>query len=136
MRLDRDRLCNAGVASEKRRDARWMKEDVFTQDYGLNRQQRWDALVSFVEDAFVSRGIIVDLAMHRCGACRCCRGEPCGVERVGAAPPRQRGLAASRGGVRVGFDRLMFRPTYGGGAPGDRSRWQSRCPAVLRPGVG
>ncbi len=65
---DRQRLWTEALKLETRKNARWMKENILTLDYGLNRDQRWAAVEKYARDAFVRRGIIVDASMHRYGA--------------------------------------------------------------------
>jgi ATP-dependent exoDNAse (exonuclease V) alpha subunit len=61
---DRERLWNAVEAVEKRRDAQLSREVQLALPHELDAAQRLELVRDFVREAFVSRGMIADLAVH------------------------------------------------------------------------
>ncbi|MCR6662646.1 MAG: MobA/MobL family protein [Luteimonas sp.] len=62
--LDRDRLWNAVEASERRKDSQLAREVEVSLPHELTAENRRNLLLGFVQDEFVSRGMIADVAMH------------------------------------------------------------------------
>lgn len=62
---DRPALWNAVERCEKRRDAQLSREVQLSLPHELNDVQRRELVEQFTRDAFVSRGMIADVAIHR-----------------------------------------------------------------------
>jgi ATP-dependent exoDNAse (exonuclease V) alpha subunit len=65
MHLDRQRLWNAVEASEKRKDAQLCREVNIALPRELNEREQRDLVTEYVQDQFVSKGMIADVAIHR-----------------------------------------------------------------------
>ena len=78
---DRGQLWNAVEQVEKRRDAQLAREIQLSLPHELTPDQRRDLLVGFVQEQFVDRGMIADVALHA----------SCPLTRE-ATPPSQRAL--------------------------------------------
>jgi hypothetical protein len=64
---DRATLWNAVEAVERRKDAQLAREVTVALPHELNDTQRGDLVRSFVQSAFVDRGMIADVALHAPG---------------------------------------------------------------------
>jgi hypothetical protein len=62
---DREKLWNLVEQAEKRRDAQLAREVQLSLPHELNFQQRRALVCAFVEQEFVARGMIADIAMHQ-----------------------------------------------------------------------
>lgn len=65
--LDRHHLWNAVEAVEKRKDAQLAREITLSLPHELNDRQRWEVIRAFVQERYVDRGMIADVAMHAPG---------------------------------------------------------------------
>ena len=65
--LDRSTLWNAVEAVERRKDAQLAREVTVALPHELDDAQRVDLVRSFVQTAFVDRGMIADVALHAPG---------------------------------------------------------------------
>lgn len=61
---DREQLWNAVEASEKRKDAQLAREFNFALPRELNLQQNLELARAFVQEQFVSQGMVADLCLH------------------------------------------------------------------------
>lgn len=61
---DRAQLWNAVEAIERRKDAQLSREIQLSLPYELTDEQRYDLLRGFVQEQFVDRGMIADVAIH------------------------------------------------------------------------
>ena len=61
---DRERLWNAVEAAEKRKDSQLARELLLTLPRELGRQQQLDLVRGFAQAQLVTRGMVVDLALH------------------------------------------------------------------------
>ena len=62
---DRERLWNQVEAAEKRKDAQLAREMDIALPSELTREQRRELIKSFVEEQFVERGMVADVAIHK-----------------------------------------------------------------------
>ena len=62
--LDRGQLWNAVEAVEKRKDAQLAREIQLSLPHELTAEQRRDLVRGFVQEQFVNRGMIADIAIH------------------------------------------------------------------------
>ncbi len=62
---DRAELWNGVEAAEKRRDSQLSREVLLSLPHELNRQQRLNLVREFVEDNFISKGMIADVSIHQ-----------------------------------------------------------------------
>lgn len=62
---DRQKLWNAVEASEKRKDAQLAREVIVAIPKELNNGERIELVRSFVQEQFVDRGMVADIAFHK-----------------------------------------------------------------------
>jgi Ti-type conjugative transfer relaxase TraA len=62
---DREKLWNGVELSEKRKDAQLAREINIALPLELSAEQNWDLLKSFVQQEFVDKGMVADIAFHR-----------------------------------------------------------------------
>ena len=62
--LDREKLWNAVEAVERRKDAQLAREIQLSLPHELNADERRELVRMFVQEQFVARGMIADLAVH------------------------------------------------------------------------
>ena len=62
---DREKLWNGVEQTEKRKDAQLAREINVALPRELNPEQNWNLLTSFVQQEFVDRGMVADVAFHR-----------------------------------------------------------------------
>ncbi len=62
---DRERLWNGVEQTEKRKDAQLAREINLALPRELTPAQNWALLTAFVQQAFVDRGMVADVAFHR-----------------------------------------------------------------------
>ena len=65
---DRSQLWNAVEKIERRKDAQLSREIVVALPHELNDDARHDLVRSFVQEQFVSRGMVADVAVHSPGS--------------------------------------------------------------------
>ena len=65
---ERSQLWNAVELAEKRKDAQLSREVVLSLPHELTDESRRDLVVGFVQEHFVDRGMVADIAIHAPGA--------------------------------------------------------------------
>jgi len=63
--LDRSELWNRAEEAERRRDAQLCREVLVSLPHELDDPRRKELVRTFVREAFVSRGMVADIAIHR-----------------------------------------------------------------------